>query len=396
MRFLRLVVALLGTSVSLPLPAGAASVPESPVADLGAVVAPIVAARGVPGLAVVVLKGDRIVAQGVAGVRRAGRADPLSLQDQFLICSATKAMTATLAARAVEEGRLSWSSSVRETLGSSLSGIRSEWDAATLAQLLEHRSGVPADTSRIWTLIRVEFFSRKDPAHKRELVVRRVLSHRPAYAPGTGYIYSTLDYLIVAAMLEKVYGRPWETLIRERLWEPLGIVEAGFGAPEAKNGRGAYGHLGILLPGHAVKPGGFWSRLTMPAGFNMARMTLAEWAKFVAIHLKGDPDNPHHQATLLTPESFAALHAVSREKFYEGGWFRAELPWQGHGNEESTRVLSSQGDNYVWHVEAWLMPAMDTAVLIACNEGGPTSGKPAALASRDLLQALREGFLAAP
>jgi hypothetical protein len=47
-------------------------------------------------------------------------------------------------------------------------------------------------------------------------------------------------------------------------------------------------------------------------------------------------------------------------------------------------------------VEAWLMPAMDTAVLIACNEGGPTSGKPAALASRDLLQALREGFLAAP
>lgn len=345
--------------------------------DLSPMVARIVAERHVPGLAVLVVKGNEIAARGVAGVRRAGHPEALSIDDSFLICSATKAMTATLVAMAVEEGKLSWTSTVQDVLGATMTGIRPEWEGATVAELLEHRAGAPADTAKIWTLLRAEFFSHGTAEEKRGMVIRSVLAHRPAYPPGKGYLYSTMDYLMVDAILEQVYGKSWEALIQDKLWTPLGIADAGFGEPK----EGAWGHLGILMPGHAVKPGGLWARLTMPAGFDLAHMTMADWAKFVGMHLRGD--------RLLKAESFAALHAVSPKKFYEGGWFRAQLPWQA----DSTGVISSQGDNFAWHVEAWLVPSADTAVLIACNQGGPAADKPAAQAAKDVLLGLRARYL---
>jgi CubicO group peptidase (beta-lactamase class C family) len=343
-------------------------------------------------MAVVVLRGDRVVAEGVAGVRRAGGTDSITRDDPFLICSATKAMTATVAALAIDQGRLSWNSTIGETLGPALNGIQPAWNSVTLAQLLEHKAGVPADTARLWTLIRVEFFTRGSPSQKRGKVIRSVLSHPPVYTPGSGYVYSTLDYLIVGAMIEKAYGGSWEDSMRERLWKPLGMTTAGFGSPETCDGTRPFGHLGILLLGHPVNHGGFWDRLAMPAGFDMAQMTIEDWAKFVAIHLRGDPDNPNRECVLLTPGSYAILHALTPSKFYEAGWFRAEFPWERHGGSEIGPILSSQGDNYLWHAEAWLAPKADTAVLILCNQGGPNPGQPAAVAAADLLEALRPQF----
>lgn len=389
----RLAAPICAVCAAFALSAGATPPEQASVDDLSSILAPIVVKRRVPGLAAVVLRGETIVAQGVAGVRRAGRGDPLSLDDQFQICSATKAMTATLAAKAVEEGRLSWASSVGDVLAPSVAGIRPEWNTATLAELLEHRSGVPSDTAKIWTLIRAEFFVRGNASTKRSVVVRNVLAHRPIYPPGTGYVYSTLDYLVVDAMLEKVYQRSWEELMRERLWAPLGIVGAGFGTPQERDADVAFGHLGVLFPGKVVKPGGLWSRLTMPAGFNLARMSITDWAKFIGMHLRGDPDNPHCRPEILKAESFAILHSVSPKKFYEAGWFRAGFPWQEPVARGSDEIITSQGDNFAWHVEAWLVPTADTAVLIACNEGGPTPDKPAALASKDVLYALRSRYL---
>ena len=44
-------------------------------------------------------------------------------------------------------------------------------------------------------------------------------------------IYSNQGYAIVGAMLEKLTGTPWETLITERLFKPLHMDSAGFGPP---------------------------------------------------------------------------------------------------------------------------------------------------------------------
>ena len=50
------------------------------------------------GMAAAVLRGERIIAQGAAGVRKRGTAERITLDDRFHLASCTKAMTATLVA----------------------------------------------------------------------------------------------------------------------------------------------------------------------------------------------------------------------------------------------------------------------------------------------------------
>src|SRR6186997_145659 len=64
------------------------------------------------GLAAAVLRGERIIAQGVAGVRKRGSAERITLDNQFHLGSCTKAMTATLVAMLVEEGKLHWTTTL--------------------------------------------------------------------------------------------------------------------------------------------------------------------------------------------------------------------------------------------------------------------------------------------
>jgi CubicO group peptidase (beta-lactamase class C family) len=66
------------------------------------------------GMAAAVLRGERIIAQGVAGVRKRGTADRITLDDRFHLGSAAKAMTATLVAMLVEEGKLNWTTPLGE------------------------------------------------------------------------------------------------------------------------------------------------------------------------------------------------------------------------------------------------------------------------------------------
>src|SRR5215470_14160319 len=64
------------------------------------------------GMAAAVLRGERIIAQGVAGVRKRGSAERVTLDDRFHLGSCTKAMTATLVAMLVEEGKLNWTTTL--------------------------------------------------------------------------------------------------------------------------------------------------------------------------------------------------------------------------------------------------------------------------------------------
>ena len=44
---------------------------------------------------------------------------------------------------------------------------------------------------------------------------------------------------------------------------------------------------------------------------DLAHMAITDWAKFIGLHLRGDPANPHRQAALLKLDTFAELHAVA-------------------------------------------------------------------------------------
>ena len=65
------------------------------------------------GMAAAVLRGESIIAQGVAGVRKGASAERITLDHRFHLGSCTKAMTATLVAMLVEESKLNWTTQTR-------------------------------------------------------------------------------------------------------------------------------------------------------------------------------------------------------------------------------------------------------------------------------------------
>ncbi len=344
-------------------------------ADLSGLLDPVCTRAGVPGMVAVVLHGDQIVAQGAAGVRAAGSAQKVTINDRFHLGSDTKAMTATLLAILIEEGKLKWDTTVGDVFTGKVDNIDPVWKGVTLGELLTHRAGAPGnlDAGGLWGRL----WERKGtPAQQRLELVRGVLARSPVAKPGTTYLYSNAGYAIAGAMAETVTGRPWEELITEKLFKPLTITTAGFGAPGTRDALDQpLGHdaKGQPVP---VGPNADNPPAIGPAG--TVHMSVPDWSKFIALHLRGDASNPHFAPSLLNAESFARLQrpAPGPGERYAAGWLVAPRGWaKGSRPQADGHALTHAGSNTMWFCVTWLAPERDFAVLIACNRGGEAAAK---------------------
>jgi D-alanyl-D-alanine carboxypeptidase len=346
------------------------SVADPAVADLSSALEAIRRAHKVPCLAALALRGDQAVARGIAGVRSARSPVLATLDDRFHLGSDTKAMTATVVATLIEAGRLDWSTTVGEILAESVPTMQAAWRPVRIDQLLTHRGGAPADLNAdgLWARL---WQRQGTPTDQRMQLVRGVVTRAPAVTPGTVYVYSNAGYAIAGAMIERITGHAWEDLMHERLFAPLGITTGGFGAP------GTVGVLdqprGHVASGNPIEPGPNADNPPAIGPAGTVHMTMGDWARFVALHLRGDAGNPARLPRLLKPESVDRLHRPGDgpgEK-YACGWGVTERPWaKGGGSADVGRTLTHAGSNTMWYCVAWIAPEKDFAVLIASNQGG--------------------------
>src|SRR5262249_44999102 len=176
------------------------------------------------------LHGREVVARGVAGVRKAGDATAVTIDDRWHIGSCTKSMTATMIGTLVEEGKLTWGTTLGEVFGDLEGKMDPAWKDVTLEQLLTHRAGVPSDLSKdgLWGRL---WKREGTPREQRMQLVGGVLKNPPVHKPGTDFLYANAGFAIAGAMAEKVTGLAWEDLMRQRLFAPLGMGSADYGAP---------------------------------------------------------------------------------------------------------------------------------------------------------------------
>lgn len=355
------------------------------------------------GMAAAVLRGGRIIAQGVAGVRRRGAAERITLDDRFHLGSCTKAMTATLVAMLVEEGRLNWTTTLGEVFAGTIKPMHPAWEKVTLPQVLAHRSGLRLEADGVvrtlYLVLAQHANSPNRPGSKhspqetlpqqRLEIVRQALSRPPSIRPGK-FWYSNVGYVVAGAVLEHLTGLAWEDLMRERLFRPLGISTGGFGAPGTPGKIDQpWGHSPVL--GKPLDPGNPAAEIPLfygPAG--LAHMASTDWAKFIALHLRGDPANPHCHAALLKRDTFAELHAVTPATTSRGwvargvnflatgdsvpavnycaGWVISAAGWaRGTRPGDTGRHLWHAGSNGMWGSGVSVAPEIDFAVLVACN-----------------------------
>lgn len=172
---------------------------------------------GVPGLAIGIVRGSRVVHAKGYGLSDVERSRRITEDTLFCIGSCTKAFTATGIAMLVDEGKLEWDRPVREYLPSFRMRDPVATKKATLRDLLTHQWGLPAH-NMVW------FGSS---ATRAEVV--RGLRHLEANRQfRSGFQYSGLAYLAAAAVLERVIGKTWEQFTRERLFDPLAMTSSRF------------------------------------------------------------------------------------------------------------------------------------------------------------------------
>jgi CubicO group peptidase (beta-lactamase class C family) len=223
------VFALSGRSIRLTLGAAEAL----PSEDLGALLQPVLLTHALPGMAAAAVRGDRLVAIGVAGIRQVGRKDKITAEDRFLIGSCTKRMTGLMICRLIDAGRLSFET----TLADSLPGVpmRDDYRSVTIAQLMSFTGGIQPYTQITPRLTPIFFRLEGSLPKQRDQFIKHLLQEAPVARPGTERHYSNASYCLLATVAASLMKQDWETVMEQEVFKPLGMASAGFGRPRSKD-----------------------------------------------------------------------------------------------------------------------------------------------------------------
>lgn len=218
-RLLISALALVATATAMASPSATDS------ARIDADVAFVVQHEHLPGLAMAVVEDGQVVYRYVEGARGdGGRIDEDTL---FKIASNSKAMTAALLATLVQEGRLRWDDPVQRHLPAFR--MHDAWVAEHMQvrDLLIHNSGLGLGAGDLMLWPEPNAFTRAD--------ILAGLAHlKPVTSFRSGYAYDNLMYVVAGEVAAAAGGKPYDQLMRERVFEPLGMTRCQVGAWSVK------------------------------------------------------------------------------------------------------------------------------------------------------------------
>jgi len=169
------------------------------------VVKQVMSSWKVPGVAVGVVKDDRVVY-----LKAFGDVTPDTL---FEIASTSKAFTTAAMAMLVDEKKLSWDDPVRNTIPYFHLADPQADALVTLRDLVTHRTGL-ARHDELWD----------ETSFSREEVIRRA-GFAPLTKPiRTTYQYNNIMFAAAGEAVASASGMPWEEFVRTRIFVPLSMT----------------------------------------------------------------------------------------------------------------------------------------------------------------------------
>lgn len=137
------------------------------------------------------------------------------------LASVSKLFTSIVAMQQLEAGRIDLDTPVAHYIPEFAANGKGD---ITIEELLTHTSGFDADpVPSLWK-------GYPDIPSR----VKAILDTKPINPPGTTYLYSDLNMLSMQLVLEKVTGKPLDTLVREGITTPLHMTDTGYNPPADK------------------------------------------------------------------------------------------------------------------------------------------------------------------
>ncbi|MBV1833001.1 serine hydrolase domain-containing protein [Novacetimonas pomaceti] len=328
------------------------------MADVDRLLRQAVATHATPGVVCAIGHGQQVVHRAVYGQRAVvPTPEPMTWDTVFDMASLTKAViTAPCVMQLWEEGRLDLDDPVSRYLPQfAIAGK----GGITIRHLLTHYSGLrpDLDLTQKW--------------QGRTAAFQRVMDTVPSHPPGSGFVYSDINFLTLGFLVEKLSGMTLDAYAARYILAPLGMSHSRFLPPPSWQGQIAPtqfdddGHMlrGVVHDPSARRMGGVAGH----AGLFSNAADMCVYAQALLDRRAGRPSAfPLQQQTLMimtTPQQ-------PQDK----------TDLRGLGWDISTPYSSPRGDHFpvgsfghtgFTGTSLWLDPQSDSYVLILANRVHP-------------------------
>jgi D-alanyl-D-alanine carboxypeptidase len=174
---------------------------------------------------VLVQKGGKTLYHESFGMADRAFDIPVTNSTKFKAASITKAFTAVLILQLAEQGKLDLRAPIRAYLPD-YTGEGA--DKVRIHNLLNHTSGIE-NFDRVKSYdeaVRNGIESYQLP-HTTDDLLTKYSSGKVVREVGKAFDYNNADYVILGKILEKIYDKPFDAILKERLLRPLGMVQSG-------------------------------------------------------------------------------------------------------------------------------------------------------------------------
>ncbi|WP_428394288.1 serine hydrolase [Lichenicoccus sp.] len=227
-------------------PSLAAIAASTPPVDIDQLAARAQKTFSVPGMAIAVVKDDKIVFEKGYGVREVGKPGRVDAQTLFGIGSNTKAFTVAALGMLVDQGKLHWDDKVIDHIPQFR--LMDPWVTRqfTIRDMLTHRSGLGLGAGDLMIFPQTDF-TRSDIIHNLRFL-------KPVSSFRSKFDYDNLLYIVAGQLIPATTGVSWEDFVQKRILDRLGTGCAANLLHAGRNPDVASPHVTISGTTAAVAP----------------------------------------------------------------------------------------------------------------------------------------------
>jgi uncharacterized protein YbbC (DUF1343 family)/CubicO group peptidase (beta-lactamase class C family) len=361
-----IVCALIGVFVLLGIRARAEAVPPAMsghVGEVDAVIEKAIADGNIPGAVLVVGHNGRVIYRKAYGERALEpKREAMTLDTVFDLASLTKVIATTTAVmQLVEQGKVRLNDPVAKYLPEFAQNGK---DDITVRQLLTHYSGLEPD------------LDLKMPWEKKDTAYAMAFAETPAQAPGSGFTYSDINFIVLGALVERVSGETLDAYTTKHIFAPLKMTHTRFLPPAAWRAKIAptqYDENEHMLRGEVHDPTA--RRMGGVAGHAGLFSTADDLAKFAQVLLNGGDGilSAAAVAKMTSPEQPPAAPVL------RGFGWDIDSPFSS--NRGDLLPVGSFGHTGFTGTSVWIDPTTQTYIILLTNAVHPR-GKGNAIALR--------------
>ncbi|HGM7097650.1 beta-lactamase family protein [Stenotrophomonas maltophilia] len=229
--------ALLCTLLVIP-PASARDVPAALSTQLDTQLQTNRERYGIAGQAVLVAHNGQVLYQGASGERDPATHAPVTVDTIFAAQSMAKLLTSTLVMQLVDQGKVDLDAPASRYVPD----LPTAWQAIHVRDFLNHSSGIGEYYDRVNNRWVSKSYLGVAPDLGAALKVAGATPMQ--FATGSRAQYTQANYLVLTALLEAHYRKPYPAIARERILQPLKMTSTSWGVTSVPATRAAVPYIG--------------------------------------------------------------------------------------------------------------------------------------------------------